>query len=515
MKQRLTLLWGDPRVAILLLLALATRLLLLPSRTLWYDEAYSIVVSRQPLPDIWALTAVDVHPPLYYILLHGCMQLFGDSVWVIRGLSVAAGTGAIVLAACWLRLFASPRTVYIALSLLALQPIAVRYSQEARMYALLAFWLMAASLVMALWQRRPDHRRYPVLYALVVAAALYTHYFAFLGIASYWAYALLTRRSGHSLWRRRTWWIANLAALALFVPWFPELYRQLHATGGIGWIPPLTPATIPTTLWEFVWTGSAVLRHWPVLAALVPMLVAWSLWQNRRTNLPQPYADPMAMAMLAIMPIVLAGLVSLFKPLFVTRYLSFTALPMMLVIALAIDTLSRRRATLAWLLLVAIIGVQCAGLVNGYRNGQQIDGPEGDDNGSAPLAMLVQQQWRPGDEVVASGDVYLSVIYYLREHPLPWLWLESTDPLPLNNGADAVLYRLGRVAWLRRYIDLPPATCGIWVFTPSNEKRAPPPLADWTPGLHRVEEGTTLDYYSRQQCAVSQDSTPTGVTEKN
>ncbi|MFJ4248603.1 hypothetical protein [Pseudomonas sp. NPDC089741] len=45
---------------------------------IWYDEAYSLLLAREAPARIWALTALDVHPPLYYVLLHYWILLWGD-----------------------------------------------------------------------------------------------------------------------------------------------------------------------------------------------------------------------------------------------------------------------------------------------------------------------------------------------------------------------------------------------------------------------------------------------------
>src|SRR5437016_4087095 len=51
-----------------------------PSREgLWLDEIYSVWLARQPLAAIIPLLRADVHPPLYYLLLHGWFRVAGSS----------------------------------------------------------------------------------------------------------------------------------------------------------------------------------------------------------------------------------------------------------------------------------------------------------------------------------------------------------------------------------------------------------------------------------------------------
>ncbi|WPP02108.1 glycosyltransferase family 39 protein [Pseudomonas sp. HR96] len=498
MKQRLAPVFTDPVVAGLLLLALGLRLLWLPERTLWYDEAYGTLISAHPLGDIWALAGNDVHPPFYYFCVHLAMAWFGDSLWAIRGVSVLAGTLTVLLAGYWVRLFASRRAMLVALLLLAMQPMAVRYSQEARMYALLALWLVAAGLLLSLWQRRPQHWRYPLLYALVTAAAMYTHYFAIMGLASFWAYALLTTRGRARLLRNPRWWLANLLAALLYLPWLPHLWQQLHMPEDLEWIPPLTLATVPTTLWEFFWILDKPLADLPPLWLLVPLLLGWSLWRLRGA---QRGGDRHLLTLLALLPLASACLLCLIQPLFVARYLSFCAIPMVLLVALAIDAQWQRNARVAGLLLVVVCAVQAAGLANGYQYGELLDSPQGDRSGVGPLAEQIRQHWRPGDEtVVYADDAYMSALYYLRHHPLPWYWLNQGGAPPDNDGDATLLYELPRPPWLWQYQQLPTGTCGVWLVYDAGDSPPLPPPGEWTVMLHRKVYDNEMQYFRRRSC---------------
>ena len=94
----------------------------------WSDEAFSILLSVKSPTEIMFHTTRDVYPPLYYWLLHGGMQVMGDSVLAARALSVLFGMVTVVLG-MWLMSRISRRpTVIVGGFLLALLPFAVRYS---------------------------------------------------------------------------------------------------------------------------------------------------------------------------------------------------------------------------------------------------------------------------------------------------------------------------------------------------------------------------------------------------
>ena len=85
-------------VAALTALAFALRVARLDFQPLWWDEGYSVWFAHHPLAEMMRLTALDIHPPLYYALLGGWSQLFGLEPVALRLLSVAVGVFAVPVA---------------------------------------------------------------------------------------------------------------------------------------------------------------------------------------------------------------------------------------------------------------------------------------------------------------------------------------------------------------------------------------------------------------------------------
>src|SRR5918995_7464213 len=71
---------------------------------LWLDEALSVNIARLPVADLLDALRHDGHPPLYYLLLHGWMQVFGEGDVAVRALS-----GLIAVATLPLAYLAGPR----------------------------------------------------------------------------------------------------------------------------------------------------------------------------------------------------------------------------------------------------------------------------------------------------------------------------------------------------------------------------------------------------------------------
>jgi 4-amino-4-deoxy-L-arabinose transferase-like glycosyltransferase len=206
------------------LLGFGLRLQQLSLQPLWGDEGWSFYLAAQPLPQLLAFTAIDIHPPFYYLVLKGWLALAGSGAEAARFLSVAIGTMLIpVLGVLGRRLF-EQRTGVVAAAVVALMPLAIYYSQEVRMYGLVT--LLGAISVYALLRlvnnsghdttaRRPtnDKRQWLIVYIIATAAALYTHYYAVFIPIFQLIYVLL----GYARRQRRSRYRANFLLLTPFV----------------------------------------------------------------------------------------------------------------------------------------------------------------------------------------------------------------------------------------------------------------------------------------------------------
>jgi 4-amino-4-deoxy-L-arabinose transferase-like glycosyltransferase len=215
---------------LLTLLSLLLRAARLDFQPLWWDEGYSVWFAHQPLGDMLRLTALDIHPPLYYALLGAWSQVFGLEPVALRWLSVAAGVAAvplIYLVGYWL----SGRRVGLAAAfLLAINPLHIYYSQEMRMYALVALCSLLAIGAAGRWlglgrrirgDTQPAGWGWLAGYVAAITLALYSQYYAAFLLAG------LAVAGGVVLWRRRVgrerallWLAAQGGAVLLFLPWF-------------------------------------------------------------------------------------------------------------------------------------------------------------------------------------------------------------------------------------------------------------------------------------------------------
>jgi mannosyltransferase len=257
----------------ILLLAAALRFHRLDAQSFWNDEGNSARLSERTIPLLLAGTASDVHPPFYYLLLRGWRELAGETEFSLRAPSAFAGVLLVAVVAGLTRallrqLFVYPSggsrgrrkyaqfPVLLASLLATLHPGLIYYSQEARMYQLLALLAALSTLLLWQWYRLRHERRVAVGYVVCVAAGLYTHYFfpailvAHGFVAFFLALAPVRKRPRQAtgpalhvpvkagrpafttfLRLFLPWPAAVFAAVLLFLPWLPIFVERSGGSG--------------------------------------------------------------------------------------------------------------------------------------------------------------------------------------------------------------------------------------------------------------------------------------------
>ncbi len=195
-----------------------------------------------PVGDIAEALRHDGHPPLYYLLLHGWMEVFGEGDTAVRALSGVFSV--LTLPVAWLvgRRRGGSTVGWLAVIVLAVSPFALRYATETRMYSLVVLltllgWLALIAALRRLPATRPG-RRWP----LVSGALLLTHYWSFWLLGSVGIVLLLSLVAERRAMVERSWRAALAVAAGgiFFLPWVPSFLEQASSTG-TPWADPSRP----------------------------------------------------------------------------------------------------------------------------------------------------------------------------------------------------------------------------------------------------------------------------------
>jgi len=142
---------------VILLVAGGLRFYRLDAQSFWNDEGNTARLVERPVALIIEGAAGDIHPPGYYLLLHVWRAFTGDSEFALRAFSALCGVLTVAVTAAIGHCVGGRRIALAASLLVAVHPLSVYYSQEARMYALLGL-ASALTLFFSLRFRRESSR---------------------------------------------------------------------------------------------------------------------------------------------------------------------------------------------------------------------------------------------------------------------------------------------------------------------------------------------------------------------
>ena len=447
---------------------------------LWWDEGYSVYFATETLSQMFWLTARDIHPPLYYALLHGWIALLGGpEPLVLRTLSVFIGFLALPTM-YWLAATFFPtrrRTALLALTLLLVSPIHIFYSQEVRMYGLAMLLGMASTacfwLMMQVQQTqaashsspgqpsltasaRDRNARYWVGYLLFTTLAIYTlYYVAFLFVAHLlWALWHFRKR----LAACRPLITAQLLAGLLYLPWVTYTAVQLQSYVSDKIAADNDAAIGPTRylLQHLVaFTGGHLVHQWLPLTWLrygglvavgllgVGALLQWLRRDLHRQNEIQTssleQAAPAALVSILLIPSAISFVINLFLPFAPEggeRLLLFVLPYFLLLLAFAIQ--QNWRWQLGFPALLLLMTSALAGVFSFYTL------PRYSDRDYRPVVGQMLQQGAKGDAMLAIFPWQVGYWRAYTAHPLRVLSTAGQSNAP---GPQPLLIGQGAIEW--------------------------------------------------------------------
>ena len=249
----------------------------------WGDEAGELPMLHGPLAGVIHFAAIDVHPPLYYLLLFYWQKIPLGIDWVAQARLISvlfALLGTVALDRFWGTRF-EERTRLTLLALWTLSPCLLLYARMCRSYSLQALLAIVAAALLSRVAVQPGWRRAAIL-ALALLAAMYTHYVA--GIA-------LVATANLTLFHGRRWRTAlaidGVIAIG-YLPWMWRLSASLASWGSNGRNYALTGSRVMEVPVKFAyWSMSFVMGEaMPdavlVLGVMLLPLVAVVAWRGAR-----------------------------------------------------------------------------------------------------------------------------------------------------------------------------------------------------------------------------------------
>lgn len=199
------------------------RLLLLGAKSLWFDEASTLLLAGRPLAELASLLVRnEVNPPLYYALMRFWLKAFPDPRIGLRLFSALCAVGSLFAFRALADKLLPERARLPALWFAVGSSFWIHVAQDGRAYSLLLLVsLLSTRVTLALSEEKPRPWLFAA-YAALAALGLYTHYY----------FAILL--AGHAVWlgrktkNRLGFLLMHAAAALAFAPWLPRLAAQMR-----------------------------------------------------------------------------------------------------------------------------------------------------------------------------------------------------------------------------------------------------------------------------------------------
>jgi mannosyltransferase len=398
--------------------------------SIWFDEAFGAYLIRFNFFDIARYTATDVHPPLYYWLLQFWSYIFGTSELGLRSMSLFFGVLSLIVAYILLKRVFSVRAAQFGIVLMAISPMLVRYSQEMRMYTVVLFIALLATLVLTIAVE--SKKRLPwTIYGILIALGMWTHYFAAVVWIAHWVWRAIdvSITNGRKKWLGQYfsahWVWAHLVAVAVFAPWAGAFIAQslVLQVGGF-WIGPVNGLTIPNYLTNAVFyldlgdvTGWLVPLFWVFIIAAIGLSVR-SMSQMKGHE-KRYYALLICLAVIPIVTLILLSMPPM-RSSFVDRYLITSAVALALVLGVAIAYSTKYMGKIAHRLAsVFIVAVMLVGVVNVWQIGNYNKNSKS-TNQTRQITQLAVDNGLDGQPIiVATPWLFYEVVFYeTASHPV-------------------------------------------------------------------------------------------------
>lgn len=158
--------------------------------TYTFDDMFSVYFSHKDLPKMFSLLKEEVHPPLYYFLLHFWIKIFGETELVTRLLSLIFNVCAIPLFYYLAKELLNKWIGILASIIFALSYFQIFTAVQVRMYSLLTF-LGLASLVLFWLIIIKQKKQFWILYIVTSSLMLLTHLGGIFGLITQWFWLII------------------------------------------------------------------------------------------------------------------------------------------------------------------------------------------------------------------------------------------------------------------------------------------------------------------------------------
>ena len=301
---------------------------------IWFDESYSIAIANKSFSEIWTITGHDVHPALYYWMLHIINLIFDSHILIYRLFSVLSIVILGIIGYTHVRKDFGEKTGILFSFFTYFLPIMNTYAQEIRMYS----WTCLIVTMMAIYGYRfyknvkqkeeKNKLKNLCLFGLFSICSCYIHYYALVTacLINLILLIYLIKNRKENKKDLRNFLILAAIQIVLYIPWMIFFVVQLKQVGSGYWIQlSLIGTTVDVLSFQFKnQVDSNFMNDAKALAALIVSIAvyiyliikAYKLKKNGESLKPVALSTGIYIGVILIIL-----LVSMISPILYARYL--------------------------------------------------------------------------------------------------------------------------------------------------------------------------------------------------
>lgn len=225
--------WGFIFIFAILLILIASQ-----SRDIWLDETFSLGLARHNLNELIELTAKDVHPPLYYMILRIAMLFFPNSICAAKIVSAIPIIIILIIANVFFSKEFSSKFGLLFNSILLSTYSVFQYAVEIRMYSWCLLFCFLCCIV-SYYIIEKSEWKYFFLYVIFAECGAYSQYWTAFGLAiNFLLVSILSIIKEKSNFKKVL--VSALLGILLYIPWAKVVLTQVNEVSSTYWIGPVT-----------------------------------------------------------------------------------------------------------------------------------------------------------------------------------------------------------------------------------------------------------------------------------
>ena len=322
------------------------------SKAIWIDEVYSLELAKHPF--------IDVHPPLYYMIVRVAFLLLGgiiDHIYIGKLVSVIPYIILLIIGYTYIKKVYGIRVAFIFNMFVVGMPQMLLYATEIRMYAWGMLFVTCAFLQLPrIIDGEKNNWLNYVLLSVFSALAAYTHYFACASaIVIYIELFIMCiiRKDYKKIWSVL---LSGLAVVVMYLPWLFVFLSQVSAVSESYWIEPVSLKGIISNF-LFLFYTNRVLEVIILIVFLAGLVGVFFCSKEKR------YIALCGIGTWAgtiVMGVLLSIII---RPIFISRYVLGAAACMWFAIAIGLDKLINDRVKDVYVYTILLISCCLVGVL--------------------------------------------------------------------------------------------------------------------------------------------------------